>query len=111
MGRFKSKRASVWICAAYGAVLDWSAICYGPLAVTHALAKFKPGFDDCQYAVTHTPTGLAIINYVTFAQAKTGCIALMESGIPWARVTRENCKRYSKRVATILKAVSPDLAA
>lgn len=111
MSRFKSKRTSVWINAVNGAVLDWSAICYGSLAVTHALARFKSGFDDRQYAVTHVLTGMAIINYVTFAQAKTGCVALLESGIPWAKVTQKNCKRYGKRVAEVLKAVNPDLAA
>jgi len=111
MRKFKSKRIPVWINTAHGAVLDWSAICYGPLAITHALARFKPGFTDHQYAVTHVLTSLAIINYVTFAQAKTGCVALLESGIPWTKVTPQNCKRYGKKVAKILKAASPDLAA
>ena len=109
MKRLKSKRTPVWICAVNGAVLDLSALSYGPLAVTRALARFKSGLDD-SYAVTHVSTGLALLNDVPLALAKTACIALMESGILWRKVRSKNYQRYAKRVKAALKAVNVDMA-
>ena len=107
MKRLKSKRTPVWICTVNGAVLDLSALSYGPLAVTRALARFKSGFDD-SYAVTHIPTGLALLNYAPFAQAKAACAALVEIDVPWVKVTRQNCEQYGKRIRAAFKTVGID---
>lgn len=109
----KSRRGPVWICSNHGAVLDLSAVIYGPLAVTHALARFVGESTDGKYVVTHIPTGYAIEarKAISFKEARAVCGALLDSGIPWAKVRPESAKRYGKKVKAVLKAVGIDLVA
>ena len=112
MKKIMSKKTPVWIAHINGAALDLAARSYGPLAITRTFRGFLsfPG-DNKTYAVTHVPTGYAIQDYLPWATAKIACEALMKSDIPWGKLTLKNCKRYGKRIAAILKAVSPDLVA
>lgn len=108
----KSKKGPVWISAAHGPVLDLSAIIYGPLAITRAISSLtKDGFMDDLYSVTHVPTGLTPgVHRFPFKTAKAACEALLDSGIPWAKVTPENAKKYGKRVKAALEMAGINLA-
>ena len=107
----KSRKGPGWICAAHGPVLDLSAIIYGPLAITRALSSLtKDGFLDNRYAVTHVPTGLTPgVHHVEFKMAKKACEALLDSGVPWSKVTSKNAKKYGEKIKAALKSVGINL--
>ena len=109
MKKLTGKRVPVWLNTNHNAALDLSAICYGPLAVTRTFLR-SGQFGDT-YAVTHVPTGYTVRDCLSRKTAKAVCEALLESNIPWKRVTLKNCEQYGKKIAAILKAVDPKLAA
>jgi len=112
MKKITNKKIPVWIAHINGAALDLAARSYGPLAITRTFRRFG-GFTSGHnsYAVTHVPTGYAIRDCLSWLKVKIACEALVESDIPWGKLTVKNCKRYGKKITAVLKAVSPDLAA